>query len=90
MVCKSYGVKEEELLYSKRWMGKKARNMAIFLLRPMKGSKMEEIGREFGMSSYSTVSKIIERIRNEVVNERRLRRHIEQLKHDLKVSQEQT
>ena len=51
---------------------------------------MEKIAREFGINSYSTVSTIIDRTRNEVVKKRRLRRCIEQLRHELEMSQEQT
>ena len=51
---------------------------------------MEEIAREFGINSYSTVITIIEKTRNEVVKKRRLKRRIEQLMHELEMSQEQT
>ena len=53
-------------------------------------SKMEEIAREFGINRYSTVSTIIDRTRNEVVKKRRIRRRIEQLRHELEMSQKQT
>jgi len=53
-------------------------------------SKLEGIAREFGINRYSTVSTIIEKTRNEVVKKRILRRRIEQLRHELEMSQEQT
>ena len=64
------------------------RNAAIYLLRQLTGSKLREIGTEFGISSYSTVSTIIERTRNEVPKNRRLRKRIEQLRPKLVLSQE--
>ena len=90
MVCRSYGVREKDLLCSKRGERNEARNTAIYLLRQVRGSKLEEIGREFGLSGYTTVSTIIERTRNNIVQDRSLKRRIEELKKDLKVSQEQT
>jgi putative transposase len=89
-VCKTYGIKEEELLYSKRGMQNEARNIAIYLVRQLRGSKLEEIGREFSLNNYSTVSTIIERTKTKMVNDRRFNKRIELMKNDLKVSQEQT
>ena len=51
---------------------------------------MKEIGDEFGIRSYSMVSTIIERTKEETTKDGRLRKRIEQLRHDLEVSQEQT
>jgi chromosomal replication initiation ATPase DnaA len=90
MVCRSYGVEEEELLASRRGRQNEARNVAIYLLTQLRGSKLKEIGTEFGISSYSTVSTIIERARNEIPGNRRLRKRIEQLRSELVLSQEQT
>ena len=89
-VCRLYGVREEDLLVSKRGMSNEARNVAIYLQRQLRGSKLEEIGEEFGIGSYSTVSTIIERTKKEAIKNRRLRRRIEQLRHELEMSQEQT
>jgi len=51
---------------------------------------LEEIGREFGMNKYSSVSTVIERTKQKATRDRKLRKRIEKLKIDLKVSQEQT
>ena len=81
---------EEELLASRRGRPNEARNVAIYLLRQLRGSKLKEIGTEFGINSYSTVSTIIKRTRNEIPKNRRLRKRIEQLRSELVLSQEQT
>ena len=44
MVCRSYGVKDEDILFSKRAMKNEARNTAIYLLRQLRGVKLDEIG----------------------------------------------
>ena len=85
-----YGVREEDLLVSKRGMSNEARNVVIYLHRQLRGSKLEEIGEEYGIGSCSTVSTIIERTKKEVIKNRRLRRRIEQVRHELEMSQEQT
>ncbi len=57
------------------------------MTRPMRISYAGPWYQEFGISSYGTVSTIIERTRNEGVNNRRLKRRIKQRKHQLKVSE---
>ena len=44
MVCRSYGVKEEGLLAWRRSRPNEARNVAIYLLRQLRGSKLKETG----------------------------------------------
>ena len=58
-------------------------------MRQLMGNKLEEIGREFGINNYSSVSTVIERTRKKAITDRKLRKRIEKLKLDLKVSQEQ-
>ena len=89
-VCKSYKIKEEELLYSRRGARNEARNMAIYLTRHMRGSNLTEIGKEFNVGSYSTVSTIIDRTKNNIAKDGKLKRMMEQLKNDLNMSQVKT
>ena len=60
------------------------------LMRNLKGSKLDDIGREFNVRQYSSVSTIIERTKQRAVKDRKFAKRIEQIKLDLKVSQEQT
>jgi len=89
-VCREYDINEEDLFISKRGMTNEPRNTAIYLMRHLMGSKLEEIGREFGINNYSSVSTIIERTKQKATHDRKLRKRIEKLKIGLKVSQEQT
>jgi len=89
-VCRSYGVKEADLFISRRGISNEPRNIAIFLMRNLKGSKLDDIGREFNVRQYSSVSTIIERTKQRAVKDRKFAKRIEQIKLDLKVSQEQT
>jgi len=89
-VCKSYKIKEEELLYSRRGARNEARNMAIYLTRYLRGSNLTEIGKEFNVSSYSTVSTIIDRMKDRIVKDRAVNRRVEQLEKNLNMSQVKT
>ncbi len=89
-VCRSYGVKEADLFVSRRGISNEPRNIATFLMRNLKGSKLDDIGREFNIRQYSSVSTIIERTKQKAVKDRKFATRIEQIKRDLKVSQEQT
>ena len=89
-VCRLYDINEEHLLISKRGLTNEPRNTAIYLMRQLMGSKLEEIGREFGMNNYSSASTVIERTKQKAITDRKFRKRIEKLKLVLKVSQEQT
>ena len=89
-LCKSYHIKEEDLLYSKRGERNEARNIAMYLTRQLRGSKLTEIGKEYKISNYSTVSTIIERMKDRIKKERKIRKLVNELMDELKVSQEQT
>ena len=90
VVCRAYDIKEEDLVISKRGMTNEPRNAAIYLMRQLMGSKLEEIGREFRINNYSSVSTVIERTKQKAITDRKFRKRIENLKLDLMVSQEQT
>ena len=89
-VCRSYCVKEEDLFISRRGISNEPRNVAIFLLRNLKGSKLDKIGREFDIDKYSSVSTIIERTKQRAIKDRKFEKRIEEIKLDLKMTQEQT
>jgi len=89
-VCRSYDISEEDLLISRRGMTNEPRNAAIYLMRHLMGSKLEEIGQEFGIYNYSSVSTVIERTKQKAITNRNFRKRIEKLKLELMVSQEQT
>ncbi len=59
-------------------------------MRHLLGSKLEEIGREFGINNYSSVSTVIARTKQKTAHDRKLKKRIEKLKIDLNVNQGQT
>ena len=63
---------------------------AIYLMRHLRGDSLEEIGREFEIAKYSSVSSVIERIKAVIAKDRKLRQRVEELKKEINMSQEQT
>jgi chromosomal replication initiation ATPase DnaA len=48
--------------------------MAIYLMRHLRGDSLEDIGREFKVSKYSSVSSVVERMKTRIAKDRKLRR----------------
>jgi putative transposase len=90
VVCRLYNVNEEDLLVSRRGTTNEPRDVAIYLTKKLTGSTLQEIGREFGINNYSSVSTVIERTKKKADTERAFRKRIEKLEMDLMVSQKQT
>ena len=89
-VCDHYGIHEKALLTSKRGLFNEPRNMAIYLMRRLRGDSLKTIGQQFQIKKYSSVSSVIERMKATLVNEKRLQTSVEQLISSLNKSQEQT
>jgi septum formation topological specificity factor MinE len=87
VVCKTYHVDEEDLLKSKRGIFNEPRNVAVYLTRQLRGDGLGEICKEFQMKRYSTASSAIERVKIQILKDRRLRKQIEKLRLILTKSQ---
>ncbi len=61
-VCKYYNVDVKDLLISRRGVFNKPRNVAIYLLRQIRGDDLNSIKKEFKINAYSTVSSIVQKI----------------------------
>jgi REP element-mobilizing transposase RayT len=90
VVCHYYAVTEEELAHSKRGSLNEPRNVAIYLCRRLRGDTLRTIAQHFGMSKYSSVSSVIERMKAEVSQNGKLKRQVEELISFIEKSQEQT
>ena len=87
--CNAYGIEESSLLSSRRDVLNEPRNVAIFLIRQLRAEKLEEIGRQFGITKYSSVSSAIEKLKREISAERKLRVRVKNIEKILYNSQEQ-
>jgi hypothetical protein len=58
-VCRVYQLDEDELLKWRRGVFNEPRNVVIYVIRLLRNDGLEETGREFHMSRYSSVSSAI-------------------------------
>ena len=79
-VCDVYAIDQTQLRAARRGSINEARNMAIYLLRHLRGDSLSGIGKVFGIASYSTVSSIIDRFKVRMRSERKLMRRVEGVK----------
>ena len=89
-MCRSYDVEEKALTLTKRGVANEPRNVAIYLMRHLRGDSLEEIGREFEIAKYSSVSSVLERIKATIAKDHRLRKRVMELKDKVNMSQKQT
>ncbi len=66
-----FGVDIRSLYGIHRGVTNEARNVAIYLTRLLRRDSLKEIGKEFKIDSYSSVSSIIEKMKIEVVNNKK-------------------
>lgn len=90
LVCDYYEISEADLLKTRRGRSNEPRNVLIYLVRWFRRESLKEIGQQFKIEKYSTVSSIIERVKKQLHSDRVFRKHINELSQKIKMSQEQT
>jgi putative transposase len=90
VVEKFYGIRKKELLSSRRGVFNEPRNMAIYLTRQLRGDTLKQIGFDFKIIKYSSVSSSIERTKKWIATDKKLRAKVNKLVFMLRKSQEQT
>ncbi|MBN1355086.1 transposase [bacterium] len=91
-VCDFYGVDPRDLMKSLRGVFNEPRNVAIYLMRRFRPDTLARIGSRFGISRYSSVSSVYDRMNRQVRENAGLRRKVNKLiaKINETKSQEQT
>jgi len=72
LVCQVFRVKEDVLMHSRRGKENQARDVAIYLQRKYCGQTLEELGKDYGITKYSTVSSAYERVKAKLPDDRKL------------------
>ena len=72
-VCQSCRINDTELLLSRRGVFNEPRNVAIYLMRRVRGDSLRQIGEQFQMTKYSSVSSVIERMKVFLTKDRKLK-----------------
>ena len=86
-VCNFYQVNRVDLLKSKSRVFNEPRNVAIYLCRLLRRDHLHELGKDFHLKRYSSVSTAIDRTKAEISKDRKLRQRVEKLKAVLTTSQ---
>ncbi len=83
-VCRVFGVDIRSLYGVHRGVTNEARNVAIYLTRLLRRDSLKEIGKEFKISSYSSVSSIIEKMKIDVVNNKKIKKQVQKARKSLR------
>jgi len=82
---------ERVALYrSRRGISNELGNVAIYLLRTLRGDNLEEIGGDFNISRFISVSSIVESIKFEMKADKGLKKRIQDLAESTTKSRRQT
>jgi REP-associated tyrosine transposase len=90
LVCRIYGVSEEEILKPIRGTFNEPRSVAIYLTRQLRGENLAEICREYGLKTHSSASSAVERVRGQLIKDRRFRKRVDKLTQMLAKRQTET
>ena len=82
-VCKVYNVDIKSLYGIHRGVTNDARNAAIYLTRLLRRDTLKEIGKEFRIYNYSSVSSIIEKMKADIVRNKKTKKQIEKAREDV-------
>jgi hypothetical protein len=90
VVIDYYAVKEKDLYKSRRGSYNEPRNIVIYLIRVLRRDSLKEIGMQFNIGKYSSVSSIIERVKKQLLTDKTLKKSVKELILRINKSQEQT
>ena len=77
-ICRHYQIEEPDLLKSRRGVENEARDLAIYMVRVIRGERLTSIGREFNLNNYSSVSTALDRIRKKM-GSKKFKKHYVQI-----------
>jgi len=89
-VCQYYAVDQSQLEQTKRGHVNEPRNVAVYLARKRCGLRLDEIGQEFELLKYSSVSSIVTRTEKQLLQNKQFRNRIEEINQTLNKSQAKT
>jgi REP element-mobilizing transposase RayT len=89
-VCQYYDVELGEIEQSKRGQMNEPRNVAVYLARKRSGLRLKDIGQEFQLLKYSSVSSIVTRTEKQLLKNKQLKNRIKKISLKLNKSQAKT
>lgn len=82
-----YSVDKSDLLKSRRGRFNEPRSMAIYLGRMLRKENLLELGSEFGLVSYSSVSSVVEGMGKQLGKNRQLKNRYNEIEKTLLIGQ---
>jgi chromosomal replication initiation ATPase DnaA len=89
-VCETFQTQESDLLKTRRGVRNEPRDVAIYLIRMLRQEGLRDIGKEFGLGSYSSVSSAIDRVKSQMAKDHRFRLRVKEIMQNIKKSQTKT
>ena len=90
IICEHYNVTKQEMLYTRRGTENIVRDIAIYLVRRLCCKTLSNVGTEFGITNYSTVSSVDQRIKRRIERDRTLQKELRLIEGKARKSQKQT
>ena len=87
VICGYFNVSTDELMASRRGVFNNPRNVAIYLLRNLRGDNLNDIKNIFQINAYSTVSSIIQTVSRLTKSDKKFRRQVEEIKNKISKGQ---
>jgi REP element-mobilizing transposase RayT len=78
-VCEHYGVSFAELLITRRGVFNEPRNIAVYLLRQVRGESLNNISELFNIKAYSTVSSILRSVSRLIKSDRKIKKQVNEI-----------
>ena len=75
---------------TRRGISNEPRDVAIYLTRMLRQEGLSDIGKEFGLSNYSSVSSAIDRVKSHMVKDHKFRSRVKEIRHNINKSQTKT
>ena len=79
-VCREYKVSISDLQISKRGLLNEPRNVAMYLMRHVRGDRLSAICKEFGLKKDSSVGSIVDRVKKQMIKDKQLRTKVAKIK----------
>ena len=90
VVCDYYRIHGSILHKTQRGVRNEPRDVAIYLARMLRQEGLQSIGKNFGLSNYSSVSTVVERVKSKIDKDLKFRSQVEEIKHNIEISQPKT
>ena len=82
LVCKAFRVEDAVLMRSKRGTENLPRDVAIYLQRKYCGQTLAELGKDYDLAGYSSVSSAFERVKARLLSDQMLQKKVARIERE--------